>query len=269
MEPLLSRDAPYRAKALTVASRAMGPRVLPRALRPGGLGPAGGGGRGWRASPAAACSAGGQAAAALELTSVQRGQDRLQDVPLAVEVVRAPVERVDLRGVTTQVAVGRHAAAARQLAQLAEGERVDAELIEAERVRLWAPASLPVDQLDLVAAAEDRVDAPAHGPRPDPQDHAHLSLGRRQVRVARGREVPPGPLDQARLGDPTRHVAAESVEIDQIGQATRAALEQAVDDRAEPGRRPWRRRQRADHRPVEVARAACVGQELRDREDTG
>src|SRR6266542_992321 len=229
MEPLLSRDAPYRAKALTVASRAMGPRVLSRALRPGGLGPAGGGGRGWRASPAAACSAGGQAAAALELTSVQRGQDRLQDVPLAVEVVRAPVERVDLRGVTTQVAVGRHAAAARQLAQLAEGERVDAELIEAERVRLRAPASLPVDQLDLVAAAEDRVDAPAHGPRPDPQD-------------------------QARLSDPTRHVAAESVEIDQIGQATRAALEQAVDDRAEPGRRPWRRRQRADHRPVETER---------------
>src|SRR6266498_3477654 len=103
MEPLLSRDAPYRAKALTVASRAMGPRVLSRALRPGGLGPAGGGGRGWRASPAAACSAGGQAAAALELTSFQRGQDRLQDVPLAVGVVRAPVERVDLRGVLGRI----------------------------------------------------------------------------------------------------------------------------------------------------------------------
>src|SRR6266487_7120179 len=95
--------------------------------------PSDGGAGPWPASGAAACSAGGQAAAAVELAAVEGGQDRLEDAALAVEVGGAPVERVDLWGVAPEVAVGRHTAVGRQLAQLAEGQRVDAELVQAER----------------------------------------------------------------------------------------------------------------------------------------
>src|SRR6266516_3799880 len=104
----------------------------------------------------------GQAAVALEVASGECRQGGFQPPVLLVEFGRAVVVRIDLGRVAAKVAVGGGAALGGELAELAQGERVDAELVEPGRGGFWAPApGLPVDQLDAVGGAEDRVDAAA------------------------------------------------------------------------------------------------------------
>src|SRR4029453_9230659 len=119
------------------------------------------------------------------------------------------------------------------------GEGVDGELVKPARGHLDLAAGLPVDQLDLGTLPEDGVDAAADHPGPDAENDTDLGVGRGQVGVAGGGEVPGGHLDQLGGGEPSGGVAGEVVGVQEVGEATGAPLQQAGDHDSEPGRRLW------------------------------
>ena len=206
---------------------------------------------------------------ALVVALVQVGEGGLQSGSLLVEVGRPEGARVGDRLLPAEVAVGGQAAVTWEPSQLAEGERVDGQLVQPADGLVDPLAGLPVRQLDLGVLGlglEDGVDAAADHPGAEAEDDADLGLGWRKGGVAGGRDVAAGPFDQLGGQVAAGAVVGELVGLQQVGEVAGTALQQAVDHRPEPGRR---RAPRAwpDHRPVEVAGAAGVVQHLDDRQD--